>query len=206
MNGFLDLDSKFFTVLGRVADLLWLNILCLLCCLPIITAGASVTALYYVTLKMVRNEEAYITKSFFRAFKENFRQATIIWIVLLFSGIIILTDLYVCSRGGFPASRILYYILLALLAVYSITLAYVFPTLARFGNTIKNTLKNSLMVSIANLPKTLLILFITIGPLALLYLMPAGVKYGLLFYSLLGLSVVAYLNSIMLRNIFEKFE
>lgn len=206
MNGFLDLDSKFFTILGRVADLLWLNILCLLCCLPIITAGASVTALYYVTLKMARNEEAYITKSFFQALKENFRQASIIWIIFLISGILILLDLYVCSKGGFAAARPLYYVLLALLAVYSLTLAYIFPTLARFRNTVKNTVKNALMVSIANLPKTILILFITVGPLILLYFMPAGVKYGLLFYSLLGLSVVAYLNSILLRNIFEKYE
>ena len=69
------MDNKFFTFMGRVADLCILNIICLICCIPIVTAGASITAMYYVTLKMVRNEEAYIVRSFFKSFKENIKQA-----------------------------------------------------------------------------------------------------------------------------------
>ena len=76
MGHFFSMDNKFFTFMGRVADLCILNIICLICCIPIVTAGASITAMYYVTLKMVRNEEAYIVRSFFKSFKENFKQAT----------------------------------------------------------------------------------------------------------------------------------
>ena len=56
--------------MNKVADLCILNIICLVCCIPIVTAGASITAMYYVTLKMVRNEEAYIVRSFFKSFKD----------------------------------------------------------------------------------------------------------------------------------------
>ena len=81
------MDNKFFVFMGRVADLMILNILCIICCIPIITIGASVTAMYYVTLKMTRNEESYIVRSFFKSFKENFKQATVIWLVALADGL-----------------------------------------------------------------------------------------------------------------------
>ena len=69
MGKFFDLDSPIMRTLNRLADLMWLNILTLLCCLPIITAGASLTAMHYVLLKMVRNEESYISRAFFKSFK-----------------------------------------------------------------------------------------------------------------------------------------
>ena len=79
MGRFFSMDNKFFTFMNKVADLCILNIICLVCCIPIVTAGASITAMYYVTLKMVRNEEAYIVRSFFKSFKDisNRRQLLI---------------------------------------------------------------------------------------------------------------------------------
>ena len=89
MNRFFNMDNKFFVFMGRVADLILLNILCILCCIPIVTAGASITALYYVTLKMARDEESYIIRSFFCSFKQNFKQSTLIWILMLAAGVLI---------------------------------------------------------------------------------------------------------------------
>ena len=83
MGRLFDMDNKFFRFMGRLADLCILNVLCILCCIPVVTAGASITAMFYVTMKMVRNEEAYIARSFFKSFKENFRQATVINIIML---------------------------------------------------------------------------------------------------------------------------
>ena len=71
MDRFFSMDNKFFTFMGKVADLFILNILCLICCIPIVTAGASITAMFYVTMKMVKNEESYIIKSFFKSFKPD---------------------------------------------------------------------------------------------------------------------------------------
>ena len=72
MGRIFDMDNKFFRFMSKVADLCILNIICVVCCIPVITAGASITAMYYVTLKMVRNEEAYIIRSFFKSFKQTY--------------------------------------------------------------------------------------------------------------------------------------
>ena len=90
---FLNLDSPLMRALSKMADLMWLNILTILCCIPIVTAGASFTAMHFVLLKIVRDEEGYITKDFFRSFKENFGQATVIWILSVLVGGLIIWDL-----------------------------------------------------------------------------------------------------------------
>ena len=69
---FLSLDSPLMRFLGKMADLMILNLLVIFCSIPIITMGASLTAMHYVALKIVRNEEAYITKDFFKSFKCTF--------------------------------------------------------------------------------------------------------------------------------------
>ena len=72
MGRFFSIDSPLFSFLTKVADLILLNFLALIFCLPVITVGASLTALNYVALKIVRDEECYITRSFLKSFKENF--------------------------------------------------------------------------------------------------------------------------------------
>ena len=93
MDRLFNMDNKFFTVMGRVADLIMLNVVFLICCLPIVTIGASLTALHYVTLKMARNEESYIIRSFFKSFKQNFKQATVINLIMLAVAAILYMDL-----------------------------------------------------------------------------------------------------------------
>ena len=100
MGRFFNLDSPLMTFLSKMADLMILNLLTLLCCLPIITAGDAMTALYYMTIKMVKNEECYIVKGYFKSFKENFKQATIIWLIALVVGIIFAGDFHRILRQG----------------------------------------------------------------------------------------------------------
>ena len=76
-------DNVVMRAIGKIGDLICLNVLWLICCIPVITIGASTTALYTVMLRLVRNEEGYIFRGFFKAFKLNFKQSTIIWIILL---------------------------------------------------------------------------------------------------------------------------
>ena len=90
MGRLFNLDSPLMSGLSKVADLIWLNILAFIFCIPVVTIGASITALNYVALKMVRNEDGYVTRAFFKSFKQNFKQATIIWLImLLIFGVII---------------------------------------------------------------------------------------------------------------------
>ena len=105
MSNLFNPDNKFFTFMGRVADLMILNILCIICCIPVITIGPAITAMFYVTLKMVRNEESYIAKSFFRSFKQNFRQSTIVWVVMLLAGILLVGVVSLTNLGDFTAPQ-----------------------------------------------------------------------------------------------------
>ena len=101
-----DLDSPLMNVLNKMADLMWLNILTLICCIPIITAGAAFTSMHYVALKIVRNEESYITRSFFKSFKTNFRQATLIWLMILLIAAVLGGDYYIITKSGIQFSSV----------------------------------------------------------------------------------------------------
>ena len=106
MDKLFNMDNKFFTVMGRVADLIMLNVVCLICCLPIVTIGASLTALHYVTLKMARNEESYIIRSFFKSFKQNFKQATIINLIMLVIAAILYMDLNIVPWRNYVSGTV----------------------------------------------------------------------------------------------------
>ena len=125
MNRFFNMDNKFFVFMGRVADLILLNILCILCCIPIVTAGASITALYYVTLKMARDEESYIIRSFFRSFKQNFKQATIINVILLLTGAVLFIDLRIAKGGSGMLYKGLFTLFIAFAIIYALILLYI---------------------------------------------------------------------------------
>ena len=143
MGKLFNLDSPVFSFLNKAADLIWLNILTFICCIPVVTIGASMTALNYVVLKMVRNEEGYITRSYFKSFKENFRQATIIWMIMLAAGLLLGFDLYFFLYMQTEASRfrtIMVTVFGSLTLVYACILTYVFPIQSRFYNPVK---KNS---------------------------------------------------------------
>ena len=92
------IEGKFFGAISRLGDLVILNILFLACSIPIVTIGASITAMYSVTKKMAEEREGYILKSFFKAFKENFRQSTVMWLILLICGMVVSVDLYICNN------------------------------------------------------------------------------------------------------------
>ena len=93
MRNFFNIDNPFFRFLSQMADLMILNFLFILCSLPFFTAGASLCALFYVLFKMRENEEGYIARSFFKAFKENFKKGTVIWLIMLLLGLIFRQDL-----------------------------------------------------------------------------------------------------------------
>ena len=133
MGRIFDMDNKFFRFMSKVADLCILNIICVVCCIPVITAGASITAMYYVTLKMVRNEEAYILRSFFKSFKQNFKQATIINLIMLLIGVVLYVDLNVSKAMQGGAGQIFQVIFMAFGLIYFILFLYVYPVLARFS-------------------------------------------------------------------------
>ncbi|MDE7313441.1 MAG: DUF624 domain-containing protein [Eubacterium sp.] len=148
MSELFNPDNSIMRFITKIANSVYLNILWLACSLPIVTIGASTTSLFYVTLKMAKNEEGNITAAFFRSFRENFRQATKIWLILLAAGIVFAFDGYVFYHMRFE--NVIWTIgtavFLVALAAYAIILMYIFPLLARFDNTTFAMFKNSLFI------------------------------------------------------------
>lgn len=192
--------------MSMVADLCILNIICVVCCIPIITAGASITAMYYVTLKMVRNEEAYIVRSFFKSFKQNFKQATVINLIMLLIGVVLYVDLNVAKAMQGGVGQIFHIIFMAFALIYFILFLYVYPVLARFYNTIKNTIKNALFMAIRHLPYTVIMVLIAVCPLLLLLVKSYQIQSTLfVLFLLMGFALIAYCNSCFLVKIFDNY-
>lgn len=197
-----DLDSPLMNVLNKMADLMWLNILTLICCIPIITAGAALTSMHYVALKIVRNEESYITRSFFKSFKTNFRQATLIWLLLLLIAAILGGDYYIITKSGMHFSQVLIVLIMAAGVLVICTALYVFPVLAKFDNTIMGTIRNAFIMSILQLPKTLVMLVMAFFPL-IIYLVSLRL-IPIIF--LFGFSLPAYASAMLYNKFFRKLE
>lgn len=196
-------DSEFMQALGRVADYVILNVLCVIFSLPVITAGAAMTAKYYVSMKMVRGEEPAVWQAFWKSFRENFMQATGIWIPALAILLVLAWDWYAVVNGSSQsmpsAGKIL--LLIMTLMVGMVTYA-VFPFLARFQMTTVEALKGAMVFCFLHLPKMLLILFVIVLPyvLALWYIEWA---LGLWFFIT---TVALYYISRMFVKEFKKIE
>ena len=206
MNGLFNLDSPIMRFLSKVCDLMILNVMCIICCLPIVTAGASITALYTITMKMVRGEESYIFKGFLKAFKENFKQSTIIWLIMAVLGIFVFVDYQAASLLPENMSNLFRILIGALIIFYLMVLSYIFPYTARFANNIKNIFKNSLLIAILNLPWTILVIALPIALGFLTFLTTTTLVYGSMLWMLLGFAVVAYIESMIFRRVFAKYE
>ena len=164
---FFSYDSKFGQLFLKLAYGCCLNVLWLICCLPIVTIGASTTALYYTSFKIAKDEGSYITTMFFRSFKQNFKQATIIWLIMLVAGVAIVADailLYRLRATSTGTSAVIWTLLLACIfacmIAYAIVLAYIFPLLSIASNTTVNMFKNAFLIGTHYLFATILVLFI----------------------------------------------
>ncbi|MDE6663858.1 MAG: DUF624 domain-containing protein [Lachnospiraceae bacterium] len=202
MDKLFDIDSPFIQFLNRVADLMILNFLVMICCLPVFTIGASYTAMHYVLLKMVRKEEGYLLRGFFKSFKQNFKQATLIWLGMLVLIAFFGVDFWIFRYSEMEFSKFFMIIFLALALVFAFTAVYVFPVLARFDNSIKNILKNSVSLAILNPPKTILMTVAYVLPLGLMYFF----DYAWMLAFLFGISLPAYASAFVYSGIFKKFE
>lgn len=197
-----DLDSPLMNVLNKMADLMWLNILTLICCIPIVTAGTAFTSMHYVALKIVRNEESYITRSFFKSFKTNFRQATLIWLLILLIAAVLGGDYYIITKSGIQFSSVLVILIMAAAVLVICTTLYVFPVLAKFDNTIMGTIRNAFIMSILQLPKTVVMFVMAFFPL-IIYLVSLRL-IPIIF--LFGFSLPAYASAMLYNKFFRKLE
>ena len=206
MSKLFRMDSPLMRFLTKIADLMVLNILFCVTGIPLITIGASWTALYSVTLKMVRDEEGSVSRSYFRSFRQNFRQATLLWLGVLVVLALLVLDIRVLngmSEGTAPGLLRVGVEILALLGI--MVLQYLFPSLARFEASLADTLKNACMMALAHLPKTALMTAAAVGAVWITLINNTTIAVGLMVWPLIGFSLMAFGNSGILRKIFDNY-
>lgn len=158
------IDGKLFRGLTKAGDFLILGFLMVVFSLPVITLGASVTAAFYVALKLVRDEEGYVFKGFIKSFKENFKQGFLIELIVGLLGVFVIEDIRICmywAEGGNSLARLAMYVFFGIALVLVAVTTYVFPMLAKFDNTVIGTLKNALIISMHHLGQTFVMLLAT---------------------------------------------
>ena len=196
-------DSKIMQFLSRLCDIAVLNLLFLLSCVPVVTIGAASTALYSVVFAMDTDREGGFFSAYFRSFRRNFWQSTLIFLVLaLFGGASCMNVLLFSQMGG-GIWLVLYGLALLILLVIALTAAMVFPLVSQFQNKTMAMMKNAFLLSLANLPRAMLAAVVNGIPMLLVLLSPY------LFLQLGGLwmflyfGATAYFLSRVLKKVFD---
>ena len=198
----LNPDSRIYRFFETVWNLILVNILTLLCCIPVITIGASLTAMYDVLLKIRRKEEGRVSGNFFAAFRSNFKQASILWIMfaLVFLSLAFDYRFTVLYPETFPAP-VRYFIVTAAFIFFMI-FQYVFPLQARFENTVFMTIRNAAILSFSRIFRTI--------PMALAWAVPwAILNFSFPLFPLVlmfGVSLPGYVGVCLLNATFRMLE
>lgn len=200
------MDNVVVRALSKLGDMICLNVMWLVCCIPVVTIGASTTALYTVMLKLVKNEEGYVFRGFLKAFKTNFKQSTIIWLIVLALGIVWTVDFHVAGLMPGMAGIVMSAIFLALGFILLSVLLYIFPLTARYENGIKATFKNALILTVARLPYTLAMDAIVVAAVVVSLWSTVTIVFALPIWLIIGGALIAWANSYILRKVFVIFE
>ncbi|MCC8103973.1 MAG: DUF624 domain-containing protein [Clostridiales bacterium] len=205
MDTIFNVDNIVWRTLSKLGDLMFLNFLFMLCCLPVFTAGASLTALSYVTLAMHDGQDGYIARRFFKSFRQNFKQATCIWIPMLLIGVALVADLLILRRSEGTLVMPLTICIVVFIVVYLMVFFYMFALLAKFETTVKDNVANAFRLVIANIPQTLSMLVVCAGAVILPLINSKTLMWGMLIWLLGGSSLLSYYNTLILGRIFRKY-
>ena len=198
MGRFFNVDNPVWRFIGNLADVFIVSVFWIICSLPVITIGASTTAMYYVTLKLASNQEGYTTRSFFKSFRENFKQATSIWIGTAAVGVVLYLDVMWCLTSETALGRSVIIAAFLMCVIYLLFVFMVFPLLARCENTVSALVKMAFAMCIRNA----VLLFSAVVITAVIFYI-ALFRVWILIIVAPGLS--AFLSSYIINRIFEKY-
>lgn len=204
MQALFSPDSKFMRGMSRLADLVTLNLLFLLTSIPVFTIGAAQTALYTVCFRFGTEREGGVFRSYFRAFRDNFKQATVLWLfLLLFGAAACVNILLFYSLDGIWHYAFLPFLFALVLVV--LMAGYTFPLLSQFDNSCRSTLKNALIMGVAYFPRSVVVTAFNLLP-AILFLLNVYVFFQSGFlWVFLYFSAAAYLSSFVLKPVFAPY-
>lgn len=205
-NKLFSTENPVWRAMDKMSDLMILNFFFIIFSLPIFTIGASMTALYTVTFKMLDETEGNLFKNFFKAFKSNFKQATVIWLFVLAAGIFLGVDFMMAYTSTNFFMKIFMVVVGLVAIVYAMFVSWVFPLQCKFQNTIKVTMKNALLMMVIHMfPTTLLITLLNVIPLLVLWFQTALFFWLLPIVVFILFALIAYNNSKQLKKAFDEY-
>ena len=199
LKNVFDMENPVMRGLAAVFDLMLLNILALLAALPVVTAGASLTALHEVSQRLVRGEDVYVGRRFYRSFRENLKKGSVLGLVFLAAVLVIVVD-YHLSKTMIPPLRFFF----AAAALFLLALSfYAFALQARFENTIGQTLKNAAWMMVGYFPRTFAMLAFTLAFYLILF---RAYRVGVPVLMMFGISLPVYISAYLYAPVFQKIE
>lgn len=191
-------NSPVIAFLNKMTDLILLNILWIICCLPVITAGAATSAAYYVSITSIRCGDGYVIRRFFNGFKSSFRQITPVWLGLLAAGFILLADVFFWNRMGGGMGKIMLAVSVAIAFLLWAWSMWIFPVFAKFTGKRRELLKNAAAFAVGYLPYTVIVLVIT-GAVVYANLVSLVANSIMLF---IGFALLTYVKSFFFYRVF----
>ena len=201
-------DSPIIKFLEKLANVMILNWIMLICCIPIITIGPAVTAAYWVALKLVRNEEGSIVQDFFHSFRVNMKQGIVVGLIALGVAVFFAFDfyyIYQLTQFGGMFDRFVFGVLIFFAAVFVMVMNYVWAILAKYNNTTKQLFKTSFALTVRHILASFVMGVITVIPVLMLLYTPASFLGAVIFYIFFGIPGIAYLQGIFLVRIFDMY-
>lgn len=204
MRGVFNPDSPLMRALGVVWDLIVLNLLFLVCCIPVVTIGPAITALHYVTTKWRVKKTALRWSAIFQVIPGKFPPGRTDGNSFGAAGGFLGYDIYLLWHSGNFQNSIFKILIPVAAIAYMMTFVYAFPLLARFNNTVLGTIRNAFIMSVTSLPKTFSMLLLIGASVALTLYTQTTLRYGLFLWFALGFSSIAYSNAFVLNDVFMK--
>lgn len=197
----ISIDNPFFNFMGRLADIVLLNLLFLVCSVPVVTIGASLSAVYQCFQDMAEGEFVSAFRNFFSAWRKYLKESTKIWMVFLPTGALLVFDLMVLgaigSRGGWKFVGIGTGCLLVL---WEMTFCYIFPLLLKEKGSLKELIKRSMYLAVCNFQYTFVMVILNCIP-AVCFVLGGGVLISVIpIYLLFGFALTAFVDTFFLRK------
>lgn len=222
MGDFFNLDNKVFQAINKIVDCIGLSVLWMICsipvfitgylgyatsslifwlvsCLTVAPAGAATTALYYTVNKVIRHSRSYVWTEFWHSFRSNFKQASILSMILSLVAVLLAGDGYIMYQFAKEGEKIgaIYIVFVIFIVFEAAWVIYIFPYMARFENTTKQILKNTAYIAIANLPRTI-VLLVVLGAVSLaVYMFPVIL--------IIVPSIFMLLVNLLMEKVFRKY-
>ena len=207
MRDLFNIESPFMQLLTRVGDLIIVNVLYLVCCVPIVTIGAATAALHKVGQAIVYDTDNGIFKTFFRAFRDNFKQATALWLMMLvFAAAMGCNYLLISGFVAGTLATVLKCVLVAAIVLVLVLAAYMFPLMVRYTNTLRELATNALILAVVKLPRTVALFLLSWLPLLILALSLETFLDTLVFWLAIGFGFTAYMSASVLKPVFTELE